>query len=144
MTGSQRAARAAVASGVSAAACSPRIAERSPLGALFVEQMRSQRMRREPARGHRERDASRDLKLDARQVDRRARMVEQHRQAQREQLRPYLVVAKRRLNLGQSATTSKNEQRKATLLSGGKSGHVGMLQDIRTVLVKPQVRDRHT
>ena len=54
-----------------------------------------------------------------------------------------LSSSKAACDLGQPAAAAEDQQREPTLLAGGKSGHVGVLQDVRTVLVEADVRHRH-
>ena len=61
----------------------PRMAQRGPLRAFLREQVVGQRVRGKPARRNAETDAARDLESYPRHGDGRARVMDQHREAQR-------------------------------------------------------------
>ena len=87
------------------------------------------------------RDRLADLEHDARRRDRPPRVVEQHGEAQREQLRARVGILERRLHLVEAAAAAQHEEREARLFAGGESRHVGVLQDVGAVLVVADVRD---
>ena len=67
--------------------------------------------------------------------------MEQHGEAQREQLRARVRVGEQRRHFREPAAAAEHEQREAMLLLRGEAGHVGVLQDVGAVLVVSDVRD---
>jgi len=74
-------------------------------------------MSAQPSLGHVERHAPAHGEADARERDRRPGVVEEHGQAQREQLQPHVVVGERRTDLGEPAAAAEDEQREASLFA---------------------------
>ena len=99
-------------------------------------------MRLHPARRDCAANRLADFEHDARSVDRPARVMEQHGKPQREQLRAHVNVYEHRRDLREPAATTQHEQGECVLLLRRESRHVGVLDDVRTVLVKSEVRNR--
>jgi hypothetical protein len=97
----------------------------------------------ERTRRHGEAYASSDLESNPRGVDGRSRVMKQHRQPQRQDLCAYLFAGEHVLHFGEPTAAAKNKQGKPLLLSGGEPRHVGVLQNVRAVLVIADVRHRH-
>ena len=105
--------------------------------------MRSQRVASQPTFGDTEADPPASFQANAWNGKRRARMVEQDREPESQQLGADLRILEHGLHLGKTAAASENKQREAGLLACGKARHVGVLKDIRSVLVKTDMRHRH-
>ena len=69
--------------------------------------------------------------------------MKQHRQPQRQNLCLHFFAGEHGLHFGKPAAAAKNKQGKPLLLSGREPRHVGVLQNVRTVLVIADVRHRH-
>ena len=93
----------------------------------------------QPARGDAEAYAFAELEPNARKCDRRARVVEQYGEPQRDELRTKLLLVQDHVHLCEISSTAEHKQRDAALLAGGESRHVRVLQNIRAVLVKADV-----
>ena len=101
-----------------------------------------ERVRLQPLLRDREAHLRADGELHARKVDGAARMVEQHGKAQREHLRREVGIVEHRLDLGQAAAASHDEEREMALLLRAEAGHVRVLEDVRAMPVEADVRNR--
>ena len=72
-----------------------------------------------------------------------ARMAQQHRQAQAEQLPGEAFVGERVLELAQAAALAEHEQRQPPLLGLREAGRVGVREQVGAVAMVVVVRDQH-
>ena len=117
-----------------------RASRRRPLVALLGEQVVGERMLAHPARRNVDAERASRPDPDPRHVDRLAGVVEQDREAQREQLRAHARIGERGGHLVEAAAAAEHEHREPLLLLAREAGHVGIAEDVGAVLVEAQVR----
>src|SRR5438034_1175976 len=105
------------------------MAELCPLRTLSHEQMRSQREASQPTFGDTEADPPASFQANAWNGKRRARMVEQHREPESQQLGADLRILEHGLHLGKTAAASENKQREAQGRTNGVDARDAQFRD---------------